>query len=462
MYALLSVLFILTIVLLILYYVVTARNLYWKKKGVPFLPPVPVLGNYSDYILLKKYVGHVTQNLCDKFPGVPYFGSFYGTEPTLVVKNPELIKLVLTKDFYYFSGREISKYSHKEVFTTNIFFSGGDRWKVQRQNLTPLFSSSKMKNMFYLLEKCAHSFEKMLADELKDSAEIEIRNLMARFTMGGIGSCAFGVDTRTMDRDQRDNSFLTLGLSIFEGTNYRGFKTVFRAIWPSLFYEMGFKSFPRAIDDFFSDLLTTVFRDRGHKPSPRKDFVDLILTYNENSYIQGDSLSNMKDGGSKKASIKVDNELLVAQCITFFAAGFETSAITLTFILFELAKNQDAQKRAQDEIDDFLKRHNNHLTYDCVKELPYLEACIYESLRMYPSLGILTREVIEDYTLPSGLSLEKGLRVHIPVSQLHHNPDYFPEPELFWPERFLPENKADIKPYTFFPFGEGPRICIGK
>ncbi|KOB67074.1 Cytochrome P450, partial [Operophtera brumata] len=433
---------------------------FWKKKNVPYLKPVPILGNYGEYILLKKYVGKVVQDLCKQLPDAPCFGAFYGTEPVLIVQDPELIKLVMTKDFYYFSGREISKYTDHEVFTRNIFFSGGDRWKVTRQNLTPLFSSAKMKNMFYLIENCAHIYETMLDKYMEESNVFEAKGMVSRFAISGICSCAFGIDTQTMEKPN-NNTFMKIANSIFESTMYRGFKNIVRAIWPAIFYGLGFKSFPVPVDKFFTDLLIVIFEGRGYKPSSRNDFVDLILSFKEKKYITGDSLSNMRTGDNKKVNIVVDNELLVAQCITFFGAGFDTTATTLSFTLYELAKNQNAQKKAQEEIENFLEKHNNKITYDSLKELSYLQACIHEAMRMYPVLGVLAREVVDAYTFPSGLQLEKGMRVHVPVYALHHDPAHFPEPEQFRPERFLPENKLNIKPYTYMPFGEGPRYCIG-
>ncbi|KOB75351.1 Cytochrome P450 [Operophtera brumata] len=446
--------------LLAVYHVSKLKFNCWKNKKVPYLKPAPILGNYGENILLKKYVGKVVQDLCKLLPDAPCFGAFYGTEPVLIVQDPELIKLVMTKDYYYFSGREVSKYTDHEVFTKNIFFSGGDRWKVTRQNLTPLFSSAKIKNMFYLIENCAHIYETMLDKYMEESNVFEARGMMSRYTISGICSCAFGIDTQVMEKLD-NNPFAKIAIGIFDNSTYRGFKNNVRAIWPAIFYGLGFKSFPVSIDKFFSELLTGIFEARGYKPSSRNDFVDLILNFKEKKYITGDSLSNMKTGDDKKVNIEVDNELLVAQCITFFAAGFETTATTLSFTLYELAKNQNAQKKVQEEIDSFLKKHNNKITYDSLKELSYLEACIHEAMRMYPVLGILAREVVDEYTFPSGLQLEKGMRVHVPVYALHHDPANFPEPEQFRPERFLPENKSNIKPYTYLPFGEGPRICIG-
>ncbi|XP_038217356.1 probable cytochrome P450 6a13 [Zerene cesonia] len=112
------------------------------------------------------------------------------------------------------------------------------------------------------------------------------------------------------------------------------------------------------------------------------------------------------------------------------------------------------------EADEYFKK-NNKLFYECVHETPYLQACFSEALRLYPVLGMLTREVVEDYTLPSGLVLKKDLRIQIPVYHFHKDPNNFPEPDKFRPERFLEPEKDNIKPFTYMPFGDGPRICLG-
>lgn len=429
---------------------------------MPYLEPLPIFGNFRDYILLKEYVGRTEQKICEQFPEESYIGAFYGTEPVLILQNPKIVKLVTTKDFYYFNSREIAKYTDNEVFTTNIFFAHGDRWKVLRQNFTPLFTSAKMRNMFYLIEKCAHIFEDLLDQETMTSVVLEIRALTARFTMDSIGSCVFGIDTNAMGKDVRNNPFRRIGDLVFEISNIRGLALVVRAIWPAIFYALRFKVFPVELDRFFNNLLIGVFKARNNEASARNDFIDLVLNLKKQSIITGDSLTNMKDEKcNKKISLIVDDSLLVAQCLAFFSAGFETSASTMSFALYELAKNEDAQLKAFADVERYLRKHDNQLNYDCVTELPYLEACLDETLRLYPVLGVLAREVVEEYTLPDGAKLEPGVRIHIPVFHLHYHPDNFPEPHKFCPERFLPENKHKIKPYTYLPFGEGPRICIG-
>lgn len=95
--------------------------------------------------------------------------------------------------------------------------------------------------------------------------------------------------------------------------------------------------------------------------------------------------------------------------------------------------------------------------------LPYLEMVISETLRKYPPLGFLNRMAMQTYEVPnSNLILEKGTPVYIPMLGLHYDPEYFPDPDKFNPERFNEENKRNRPSCVYFPFGEGPHACIGK
>lgn len=440
------------------YYFATRKFDYWKKRNVPFVKPTPFFGNYSNYIRLKNIMGIDAQTVCKTFPKEPYVGAFFGTEPALIVQDPELIRLITVKDFYYFNGRDVSDYTDRETNTGNLFFTHGDRWKVIRHNLTPLFTSSKIRKMYPLIQKCAYTFESLLDREWNKSKVLDMRALISRYTMDCIGACGFGVDANVMGNDS-ENVFSMIGNSIFLMTNARGWSVISRLIWPNIFYGLGFRVFPKMVTDFFHNLITGVFKERNYEPSSRNDFVDMLLTLKKSEYIESPSLKDK----NKTVTLKVDDEFLSANCVVFFAAGYETSAITSSHVLYELAKNQEAQSRAIAEVDAYLRKNDNKLIYEtCISEMPYIDACIDEVMRMYPALNVLTREVMEDYTLPTGLRLEKNLRIHIPVYHLHHNPEYFPEPEKFRPERFLPEEKRSISPYTYLPFGEGLRICSGK
>lgn len=96
-----------------------------------------------------------------------------------------------------------------------------------------------------------------------------------------------------------------------------------------------------------------------------------------------------------------------------------------------------------------------------LNEAPYLEAVIKETLRKYPSIVRLDRILVADnYTL-GGIELKRNQQVEVPLMAVHWNPEYYPRPEQWDPERFMPENKHKLVPYTYLPFGVGPRNCLG-
>ncbi|XP_023934973.2 cytochrome P450 6B5-like [Bicyclus anynana] len=447
---------------ILLKYILTKNHDYWKKRNVPYLEPSLIFGNYKEAILLKKHQSQVTFDICSKFPNEPYIGTFFGTDPALVVLDPNLLKLILATDFYYFSGREVNDYSHKEVITRNVFFTGGDKWKIQRQNLTPLYSSSKIKGMFYLIQNCAKQLEELLEEETKYSQDVDAKVLLGKFTMDAITSCVFGINSDIMKKETSStNPFSVLGSKIFDRSKIAGIKLYFRQMWPALFYALRLSIFDPSINDYFVRILKGVFESRSNAKSSRNDFVDLILTWKTGKVITSESMSNLKTGEKKTLTLEVNDELLASQCVALFGAGFETTSTVMSFTLYEIAKNPEVQKKVLEEVDLYFKRHNGEIEYECVNELPYLVACIEEAVRLYPGVPVNSREVMDDYTLPTGLRLKKGDRIHIPMNFIQRHPRYFSEPDKFNPERFYGDAKKNITPFTFSPFGEGPRICLG-
>jgi cytochrome P450 len=142
-------------------------------------------------------------------------------------------------------------------------------------------------------------------------------------------------------------------------------------------------------------------------------------------------------------------------------AGYETTATTLSFCSYELALNPECQEKLFEEINSAIDS-NEEISYETLAKLPYLDSVISETLRLYPPIIKLEREAMTDYKLgDTGITLFKGQVVEIPVYPIHHSEEYYPNPENFNPSRFMPENRDQIIPYTYLPFGAGPRNCIG-
>lgn len=151
----------------------------------------------------------------------------------------------------------------------------------------------------------------------------------------------------------------------------------------------------------------------------------------------------------------------MAQMWVFFFGGHDTSSSAVSFALFELAKNKVLQKKARDHVNEVLGKHKNQWTFECLQDMKYLDQVVDETLRMYPSNPFLMRNCMSDYKIPnSNVTLEKGTLVAISLAGLHNDHDSFPTPTIFDPERFSPAMKASRKPFTYMPFGEGPRGCI--
>ncbi|KAF2878723.1 hypothetical protein ILUMI_27439 [Ignelater luminosus] len=181
-----------------------------------------------------------------------------------------------------------------------------------------------------------------------------------------------------------------------------------------------------------------------------------------------ESGSHMKDAidimRSKDSAINIKDTLsrFTMNTIGSYAFGHETSSTTMTFCLFELTQHLDIQENVRQEINEVLKRHNGEITYDALTEMKYMGQVINETLRKYPPSACLNRKCVKDYKLPdTNIEISSGTAIAIPVLAVHHDPEYFTDPEKFDPDRFSEENKSLIKPYTYLPFGEGPRICIG-
>jgi cytochrome P450 family 6 len=134
----------------------------------------------------------------------------------------------------------------------------------------------------------------------------------------------------------------------------------------------------------------------------------------------------------------------------------------MTFSTYELALNQDIQDRLRDEINEVLSSHNGEVTYDAIMEMKYLDMVFNETLRRYPIVDVQIRKSVKDFAIPNTkLVIPAGTGILVPTYALQNDEKYFENPTKFDPERFNDENVKKQVPYTYIPFSEGPRQCIG-
>ncbi|XP_073965059.1 cytochrome P450 6B7-like [Choristoneura fumiferana] len=450
----------LAVLLTLLAYQYSTRNFkYWEQRGVKHDKPLPLFGNAYAKFLQKISLSDMYTEAYRKYPDERYVGLYLANDPKLVLRDPELIKHVLVTDFLHFHPRGLlPAKSVVEPMLRNLFFADGDLWKLLRQRLTPAFTSGKLKGMFPLIVERAEKLQKIAAAAAETGAEVDVRDLMARYTTDFIGACGFGIDTDSLNDE--NSTFRRLGKRSFTRTGRDGFVAMLKFVAPTVFKNLHF--LVPEIEEYTMSLVRSIFVQRNYQPCGRNDFIDLLLEMKQKGKLVGESLEKKNsDGSSEKIEMELDEVLMAAQVLVFFAAGFETSSSATSYTLHQLAFHPEAQRKCQQEIDHVLSRYDNKLCYDAVKEMKYLEMCFREGMRLYPSLGFLARRCVSTYTLPgSAVTIDAGVGVIVPIHALQTDPKYFEQPEQFRPERF--GVAGDIANHVYLPFGEGPRACIGE
>jgi cytochrome P450 len=174
---------------------------------------------------------------------------------------------------------------------------------------------------------------------------------------------------------------------------------------------------------------------------------------------RGDLLSMLLAARDADTGEGMSDRQLRDEIITLMLAGYETTANALTWTFYLLAQNADAERRLHEEVDAVLGARPPEA--DDLPRLVWTRMVIEEAMRLYPPAWIVTRGAIEDDEL-AGHRIAAGSIVMASPWVTHRHPDFWPEPERFDPERFSPERAAGRHRYAYFPFGGGPRLCIGS
>ncbi|XP_029553328.1 docosahexaenoic acid omega-hydroxylase CYP4F3 isoform X1 [Salmo trutta] len=175
------------------------------------------------------------------------------------------------------------------------------------------------------------------------------------------------------------------------------------------------------------------------------DFIDLLL------------LSKDEEGHG------LTDEEIKAEADTFMFGGHDTTASGISWVLYNLSQHQDYQDRCRAEVNDLLQdRETEDLDWEDLSSLPFTTMCIKESLRLHSPVSAVTRRYTKDITVPGGRVIPQGSICLVSIYGTHHNPEIWPDPDVYNPMRFDPENSKDRSSHAFIPFSSGPRNCIGQ
>ncbi|XP_039483715.1 probable cytochrome P450 6a20 [Drosophila santomea] len=423
---------------------------YWKRRGIPHDKPKIPFGNTSE-LMKTVQLSQIFVNTYNKYKNKidgPFVGFYMYFKQMVVVADIDFVKTVLIREFEKFHDRGVFHNERDDPLSANLVNVEGQRWKTLRQKLTPTFTSGKMKSMFPTILTVGDELIRVFDQTVSASSEsTEITHLLARFTADVIGSCAFGLDCHSLSNPKAE--FVQMGTAAITERRYGKSMDLLLFGAPQLAAKLRMKATVQKVEDFYMNIIRDTVDYRIKNNVKRNDFMDMLIEM-KLKYDNGD-----------KANGLTFNEI-AAQAFIFFLAGFETSSTSMGFALYELASNQDVQDKLRIEIDAVMKKHNGKLDYDSMRELTYLEKVIDETMRKRPVVAHLIRIATQRYehTNPK-YYIEKGTGVIIPTLAIHHDPEFYPEPEKFIPERFDEDQVQQRPACTFLPFGDGPRNCIG-
>ncbi|KAI3370802.1 hypothetical protein L3Q82_007338 [Scortum barcoo] len=417
-----------------------------SRCGIKHPKPVPFLGNI--FMFRQGFFKPISDII--KTHG-RVCGYYLGRRPVVVVADPDMLRQVMVRDFSSFPNRMTIRFASKPM-TDCLLMLRNERWKRVRSILTPSFSAAKMKEMVPLINTATDALMNNLNVYAESGEAFDIHKCFGCFTMDVIASVAFA--TQVDSQNNPDDPFVRHAQMFFSFSFFRPIML--------FFITFPFMAAPLRRRDFLQLMLDA----RTSKEGVSLEHFDTANAAGELDHknpqapLSASDQDAWQESSARRPQKKmITEDEIVGQAFVFLLAGYETSSNTLAFTCYLLAIHPECQRKVQEEVDDFFTRHDSP-NYTNVQELKYLDMVISEALRLYPPGFRFARDIDKDCVV-NGQFLPKGATLEIPAGFLHYDPEHWPEPEKFIPERFTPEAKAGRHPFVYLPFGAGPRNCVG-
>ena len=413
---------------------------FFSRRGIPGPRPLPLVGNLVDF-LEETWMSRVEKEI-QRFG--PVYGVFNGLRPLLVVADPELLRDMLVRECTSFYERPSDRFEHP-IERRMMFVLDGDSWSAWRRVISPVFSPAKLKAMLPIMHSSTDHLMTALAARVTREPDVEVRPVFLTHALEVITRTALGVE---VDLHNRPDPLSNEIKHFFASTTG---SLILSHLLPKWVKEWTrFSSLNSKALETAAAYAQAVLRERRKQPDCKKR-IDLT------SVLMHCSLEE-KDGVTRRIPTE---EEIVANILTIYLVGFETISILMTTVCFLLAKHPATQERVYQELREVCDKEDGEKVFEetSVRQLPLLKAVMKEAMRLYPPTATLERKVTKEFETKEGAVLPVGLSIMVPIYVMNRDPEYHLEPERFDPDRFLPPRVDEKKPFTFLPFGAGPRVC---
>lgn len=409
----------LSLITIFIYLFVKYQYSYWHRRNVKCLPPTFPFGNYRKNVLQILSIGEVCAEIY-RNTNEPFIGVFGAFRPMLVICDPNLVRNIFVKDFHHFVDRGIYFDEKRDPLSAHLFTICGDKWKNLRSKLTPAFSSSRLRAMFSTLVECGLSLETVMEETAKNQKEFNVRECIACYSINVIASVAYGLDVDCIL--EPEHPFRQNGRKFFARSWRNGLRNFCRFVCPQLMHLLGMRFIDNDVEAFFFDLVERMIELREKQKIVRKDIFQMLIQLRNTGKVHENQWDTViaKDEKNKMLTL---NEM-VAQVFVLFVAGFETSSSTISYCLYELAKNPDIQGQVQAEIDSVLAKTNGQITFDAVNEMKFLDACIdgsyaFKNFRAFVNEILLFQLCFDSFLVYSFRNFKKIPAITIHKSSVH-------------------------------------------
>jgi cytochrome P450 len=349
-----------------------------------------------------------------------------------VLNNPDLVREVLVthqKNFSKGNGANFIRY----LVGNGLLTSEGDFWLRQRRMIQPAFHRKQIAHY----AKIMVDYADLWAKRWQPGELVDAKHEMMGLTLAVVAKSLFDADitndkemSEALDAMHKWSNRATLPLKFSQFLQKLPLPTTLR--------------FNKALQHFDATVYGLI-RERRASGENKGDLLSMLIAA-QDELVAGEA-GRMTD------------EQIHDEIITFFLAGHETTALTLTWLWETLGQHPEIEAKLHEELDRVLG--DRLPTFDDYSKLTYTEMVVSEALRMYPPAYAMSRHALTDIKLGDYL-IPANSSILVAPYILHHNPKYYPDPEKFIPERFTPEAKAKRPKNSFFPFSVGPRLCIGE
>jgi cytochrome P450 len=353
---------------------------------------------------------------------------YLGRTPLVLLFRPEYVRYVLVEHPRNFSNTGVLQ-ENGAAGNEGLLTIDGEKHRQQRRAVQPAFHKKQVESYAAVIEQ----YTQELLKTWHPGDTVDMSSAMQELTLRIVSKCLFSIDLSNQLDALGDafNNMIGSSASIAED--------VLNIHIDNPITGYGKR---RAAARQLDILIYTLIAQRREDEHEHNDVLSMLM-----------SAQNGEEPGMKLTEKQIHDHIL-----TFLAAGHETTAIALVWTFYLLSQHPQVREKLLDEIHSVLA--DRPPTVEDLARLPYLDWVLNESMRLYPPAWMQMRFVAKDIEL-DGVPLPKGTLLMLSQWVIHRLPDVWEDPEVFRPERWDPANGQSIRPGAYFPFGGGPRICIG-